>query len=144
MTARRLPAPRAGVAIAIVVTVHLRRTGVFAIFAVLAVVARLFTYHRAYDDVLLAFLVIEAAARAMAPEAATRWRIAWLACGASLWLPYSLYVPAWAQSAQIATWVGVALLMMVPTISGERDRSSAAKRSADHVNDVRKGGLEPP
>ena len=89
----------AGVAIAIAVTVRLRRTGVFAIFAVLAVVARLFTYHRAYDDVLLAFLVIEAAARATAPEAATRWRIAWLACGASLWLPYSLYVPAWAQGA---------------------------------------------
>lgn len=115
----------AGLAIAGAAVHRLNRSSMFVAFAVLAVVARLFTYHRAYDDVLLAFLMIELAARACAPGASPRWPAAWLVGGASLWLPYSLDASPAAQAAQVAAWCGLALLLV---FSGE----------------VRKGGLEPP
>jgi hypothetical protein len=98
----------AGMAAAVVAAYRLRAASPFAMFAVLAVVSRLFTYHRAYDDVLLAFLLIELGGRAWAPRRARRWQLAWFAGGLSLWLPYSWYLTVWAQTGQVLTWAALA------------------------------------
>ena len=115
----------AGLAIAAAVVRRLRHADPFVAFAVLSVVARLFTYHRAYDDVLLAFLMIELAARACTPGAARRWQAAWWIGGASLWLP---------------------VLALRPDAGAGRAsrRVERSRGDVDLQREVRKGGLEPP
>jgi hypothetical protein len=102
----------AGIAVSAATVRRLRHASAYVVFAVLAVVARLFTYHRDYDDVLLAFLMIELAGRAWARGAALRWQFAWLLGGASVWLPYSWYVSPWAQVCQIVTWCSLAAALI--------------------------------
>ena len=89
------------------------RTDPVAMFGVLAVVARLFTYHSQYDDVMLAFLMIALTARAWSQNGTLGWRLAWLTCGLSLWLPYSVYVPPGIQVLQVGCWIGLATALCV-------------------------------
>ena len=88
-------ARHAGMALAAAWRLH--RRDPLALFGVLAVVSRLFTYHRAYDDVLIVFLLIAFGARAFGIGNTTWWKAGWVVCGLTLWLPYTLYVPVWAQ-----------------------------------------------
>ena len=94
-----------GAGLALAAAWRLHRRDPLALFGVLAVVSRLFTYHRAYDDVLIVFLLIAFGARAFGIGHTTWWKAGWVVCGLTLWLPYTLYVPAWAQSVQIVCWM---------------------------------------
>jgi Glycosyltransferase family 87 len=85
------------------------RTDLPATFAFLAIVSRLYTYHGSYDDVLLAFLVIHLSSLALAPTASTQKILVWLLVGLSLWLPFSVYVPATARWIQSLCWFAAAL-----------------------------------
>ena len=101
-----------------------------AAFAVLAIVSRLFTYHRAYDDVLLAFVLIELGAHIAA--ASSRLRLTWMMVGLSLWLPYSLYMSESAQWIQSVCWVGTAAMLMSDLTAASR-RSYRASTAAAEV-----------
>jgi hypothetical protein len=94
-----------GVAAALLATWRLQRLDPVGLLGVLAVVSRLFTYHRAYDDVLIAFLLMALTARAFGSGKTTWWRAGWAACGLTLWLPYTLYIPIWAQTFQVGCWI---------------------------------------
>ena len=95
----------AGLAVAIAAAVRLAPRDPLTLFGVLAVIARLFTYHRAHDDVLLAFLMIALSRRAFAAGGSPRWQWLWAATGLSLWLPYSIYVAPPAQVYQVILWI---------------------------------------
>jgi hypothetical protein len=94
----------AGLVAASAMSWTLRRANAFVLFAGLAVVSRVFTYHRAYDDVLLAFLMIDIACRAWTPGRAHGWKVAWLCGGLTVWLPYTCYLLPSAQLIQIVVW----------------------------------------
>jgi hypothetical protein len=94
-----------GAGLALAASWRLHRRDPFGLLGVLAVVSRLFTYHRAYDDVLIVFLLIALGARAFGIGSTIGWKIGWVACGLTLWLPYTLYMPIWAQGAQIGCWI---------------------------------------
>jgi hypothetical protein len=80
-----------------------------------------FTYHSAYDDVLIAFLLIALSARAFGREGTMWWKAGWLLCGLTLWLPYTMYVPVTAQSLQIGCWMLLAgALILFPDRSARR------------------------
>ena len=96
----------AGALLAIVGAVHFR-TDLIASFAWLAIVSRLWTYHRQYDDVMLVFVLIALLQR-YCRRASLPSGIMWLVCGASLWLPYSLYVAPAMQRAQVTVWAAAA------------------------------------
>jgi hypothetical protein len=119
----------AGVAIAGAAVYRLRRAPIFVLFAVTAVLSRLFTYHRAYDDVLLGFLMIELAGRAWSPGRSRRWLFAWFAGGVSLWLPYSMYTSRWAQECQLVTWCGLAMALVASEMC-ERGESNPQSLTA--------------
>jgi hypothetical protein len=63
------------------------------------------TYHRAYDDVLLAFLLIELARRAFTGDGSRAGQLPWVATGLSLWLPHSIYLTAPAPLYPLVWWV---------------------------------------
>ncbi|HWP05930.1 MAG TPA: glycosyltransferase family 87 protein [Polyangiaceae bacterium] len=54
--------------------------------AILAVVARLWTYHRRYDDVLLVFFLVPLGVHALKRRTASAW-LGFFAVGLTLWLP---------------------------------------------------------
>ncbi len=103
----------AGMVATLAIAWLLQRADLFVVFAALAVVSRLFTYHRSYDDVLLAFLMIELAGRAWSDESTRGWKVAWILGGLSVWLPYSWYVSAPAQLFQIAAWCTLVAALIV-------------------------------
>jgi hypothetical protein len=94
-----------GGAIALMVSLRLHRLKLSGLLGVLAVVSRLFTYHSAYDDDLIAFLLIALGARAFGGGSTAWWKVGWMACGLTLWLPYTLYIPVAAQGLQVGCWI---------------------------------------
>jgi hypothetical protein len=95
------------------------------LLGVVGVVSRLFTYHAAYDDVLIAFLLIALSARAFGREGTMWWKAGWLLCGLTLWLPYTIYVPVIAQGLQIGCWMLLAgALIRYPDRSVKPDSTS--------------------
>ena len=104
-----------GVLVTLMAAWRLGSTDLIGLLGVIGVVSRLFTYHSAYDDVLIAFLLIALSARAFGREGTMWWKAGWLLCGLTLWLPYTLYVPVTAQSLQIGCWMLLAgALLLYP------------------------------
>jgi hypothetical protein len=101
-----------------------------ALFGVLAVIARLCTYHRAYDDVLLAFLMIALARRAFSADRSRGWQLMWIVTGSSLWLPYSLYVATAPQVYQTACWIAAGTAIWWYAVKCERGESNPHSLSA--------------
>lgn len=89
-----------------------RDTPVAIHFAVAAVAARLWTYHRAYDNLMLLFLLVPLGVIALEREQ-WRWWTVFLAVGSTLWLPTRACALVPIQVAQHAVWIGglAALLM---------------------------------
>jgi hypothetical protein len=114
----------AGLGAAVAVAWRMRPVS-FATFSMLAIIARLFTYHRRYDDVLLQFVVIQLCVLAWTEGASRRWTAGWLAAGLTVWLPYSLYVPTGAQVAQVVCWLACLALLFSTRIGALRSDRAA-------------------
>jgi hypothetical protein len=71
----------AGLGPATVATLGLGTRHAPTLFGILAVISRLFTYHRAHDNVLLAFLLIALARPAPARGGSRWWALLWLCAG---------------------------------------------------------------
>ncbi len=79
-------------------------------FAVAATVARLATYHKVHDNVILVFLLLAVGAMATRQTSRSAWMVL-LALGATLWLPGRLVayperypVTIWVQLAHVLVW----------------------------------------
>ena len=119
-----------GLGLAVAATLRLARRDALALFAVLAVISRLFTYHRAHDDVLLAFAMIELSRRGFAGKGSGGWQALWAAAGLSLWLPYSLYVARPLQVYQLACWIAACAAIWWYEGKCERGESNPQSLSA--------------
>lgn len=86
---------------------------ILSVLGVLAVSARVWTYHRAYDDVMLGFLLLALLNRAVHEPSPRMWWAGWACCGLTLWLPYSLYTSTPAQAVQTIIWIGAAMALVV-------------------------------
>lgn len=94
------------------VLVWFRNRPVIELFAVASVVGRLWAYHKAYDNMMLAFLLVALARVAVAsrrPLAVAGF----LACGATAWAPASLAKQEAFVFAQFAVWVGGAAFVLI-------------------------------
>lgn len=120
----------AGLGLAIAATFRLVPRHTLALFAVLAVISRLFTYHRAHDDVLLAFLMIELSRRAFAADGSAGWQVLWAVTGLSLWLPYSVYITNAPQVYQLVCWIAAAAAIWWYAGKCERGESNPHSLSA--------------
>lgn len=69
-----------------VVLWRFRRQPILVKGAILAVLARLWTYHRRYDDVLLVFLLMPLGVHALERRTPSAW-LSFFAVGLTLWLP---------------------------------------------------------
>ncbi len=106
----------AGGVLGVILAIRHRAAPVLLQAGLLAIVARLWSYHRAYDDLLLVFAVI-----AVAHVSRTRRQpVPWALLAATLALPYSLYVSEPALWAQAGVWIGVGIWL---------DRALAAARA---------------
>ncbi|MEO2091850.1 MAG: glycosyltransferase family 87 protein [Gemmataceae bacterium] len=82
-----------------------RRRPVDVGFAVAAVVGRLWAYHKGYDNMMLAFLVVALARVAFASRSVSA-ALTFLIVGATLWSPASLAKHEAFVLLQLAVWVG--------------------------------------
>jgi hypothetical protein len=114
----------AGVLFAIAGAAHFRSDHL-ASFGWLAFVSRIWTYHRAYDDVMMVFLLLALFQRYLR-RLSVHAGLLWLICGVSLWLPYSLYVAPAMQMAQVAIWAVAAGALWMDSSSEERGQPKQA------------------
>ncbi len=80
-------------------------------FAVACVVARLWTYHRVYDNVLLVFLLV-ALGVAFLRERSARYACGFLAVGFSLWTPTRFADGAGLATVHLLIWLAGATLLL--------------------------------
>jgi hypothetical protein len=108
-----------GVLVALMAAWRLGSTDLIGLLGVIGVVSRIFTYHSAYDDVLVAFLLIALSARAFGREGTMWWKAGWLLCGLTLWLPYTMYVPVTARGDRLldAAWAPFLCILIAGTLA---------------------------
>jgi len=135
------PAGSAGLAAGVLaaaaaVLYRFRRTDLLVRAAIVGVAARLWCYHRHYDDLLLAFLLAGLLARAVSSTAQTRpSRSAALAAagvGLTLWVPESVWGRSvtW-QVLQHAAWLaGLAVLLRQAARETPADSARSSERCA--------------
>lgn len=123
------------VAISLPIIMQYRRRPALQLFAVVGVVARFWSYHKAYDNLSIVFLLV--ALSKLGWERPTRVTVVSLAAvGASLWLPARVTDLFCFQIVQCLVWiagVGVMLAYGEPTRRDERD-SVAASSIAPTLN----------
>lgn len=111
------------VAISLPIIVQCRRRPVLQLFAIAGVVARLWTYHKSYDNLSMVFPLV--ALSKLAWERPGRVTVISLAAvGASLWLPARFTDLFWFQIVQCLVWiagVGVMLAHGGPAVRHERE-----------------------
>ena len=104
------------VAVGLLLLRHLVDRPLLLQFAVACVVARLWTYHRVYDNSLLTFLLVALGSTWLRrPSAGLAW--AYLGVGATLWTPTRFADSAALAWVHHAVWLGAVILLT-------RDRSS--------------------
>jgi hypothetical protein len=83
-------------------------------FAIAGVLARVWTYHKSYDNVLLIFLFIALAELAIRPNRyrLLHWAVAGLV-GLTLWIPSRVSAVEHVQLAQIAIWLSATAFLIV-------------------------------
>lgn len=88
-----------------------RRSSTLTLFAIAATLGRLWSYHMAYDDVMMIFLIVALGRLAlMHPSKATVF--AFCIVGLSLWAPLPKSNPLAPQFAQIGSWLlGLSILL---------------------------------
>ena len=104
--------------------VRLRSTSLTNLFAFSAVAARLWTYHRPYDDVILIFLLVPLLLRYYETE--DNWiGGASLCVGLTLWSPGRLQSHSVVQAVQLIVWVGAAIALYRSLLSDLPSRQRA-------------------
>jgi hypothetical protein len=91
-------------------------------FAVASVWGRLWTYHKSYDDMMLAFVLVPLGAYALSRLPSRAALAAFLAMGALAWIPGRLLALVEVQMLQLAVWP-IALAVLV-ALSRQHDRSA--------------------
>jgi hypothetical protein len=96
-----------------------RNSSTLVLFAIAATVGRLWSYHRAYDDVMLIFLLV-ALGKLVLRHRSTGTVLAFCLVGLSLWAPFPIKFPPLAiQIAVMSSWLfGLAILLAWEPRSG--------------------------
>jgi hypothetical protein len=81
-------------------------------FAVATVWARLWTYHKSYDDVMLVFLLVPLGVLALGRVRSTTAAIAFCTMGALAWIPGGLLALPQVQILQFAVWPAALVLLL--------------------------------
>jgi len=97
-------------------------------FAVASVFARLWTYHKSYDDLMLVFVLIPLGAYVLGGAPSRAALAAFLTMGALSWIPGRMLGLVEVQMAQLAVWP-IALAVLV-TLSRHRDRAIVVTSSS--------------
>jgi hypothetical protein len=113
------------VVLGIVIFQKLRHTSLLTLFAAASVIGRVFTYHRAYDDLMLVFLLL--ALLTLTFSHPTRLNIIILSLlGLTLWLPLNLQnfaSPYWSIFQSIVWLVSLAYLLF-NSLTGNREQGT--------------------
>lgn len=91
-----------------------KRQSVVSMFAVAAVAARLWTYHRAYDDLIIVFLLL---ALVVEGEHRRNWRhplsVFFLLVGVTLWLPPSVTASPLFGVVKVTVWLAACAVVVI-------------------------------
>jgi hypothetical protein len=107
---------------------YLRRHSLLNLFALAAVIGRLWAYHKTYDNMMMQFLLVATAAAATSRNSPKAWFAFFLSL-ASLCLPASLYISDWIMFMQIAAWMFclVVLFERSPAAGDDRKPTKVAE-----------------
>jgi len=90
-----------------------RKRSVLDLFAIAAVVGRLWAYHKSYDNMMVGFLFVALICAAITPRSMAMFAL--LVAGGTTWAPASLSKLDWYNFLQIGCWVvGLLLLLTLP------------------------------
>jgi hypothetical protein len=89
-----------------------RRSSMLTLFAITAVVARFWTYHRAYDNMMLVFLFWALGLVALRRRDILPW-IAAAVLGISLWLPWSAIDNRVMEMLLLISWIGCGVVFLI-------------------------------
>jgi hypothetical protein len=104
------------VAIPAMALIALSRSSLPIAFAIAAVWGRVWTYHKSYDDVMLAFLLVPLGALAFGRTRSRAAAIAFFVIGVLEWMPGRVLAMPAVQMLQLAAWPAALLLLLRLTV----------------------------
>ena len=88
------------------------RPSLVVCFGVAAVWARLWTYHKSYDDLMLVFVLVPLGVLALGRSRSTAAAIAFVVMGVLEWIPGAVLARPAIQIAQLAVWPAALILLV--------------------------------